>query len=148
MIGMWLVAAVLATGEAVPATSRVEVCAAKVWNDTQIDVVRDQVVSFKAEGRWIDLWIPSGPAGHDKWFMRPYRSMRRLPDADWFAVVGCIEKTKCFPIGAEAERVMPASGRLYLYANDVRFMYWNNRGSVHVDIGASAPLTPPEDCGR
>ena len=62
---------------------------------------------------------------------------RRLPDGNWFALVGALgdEDDELFLIGSgqknyEATR----DADLYLFANDLPFKYDNNKGSLVVKI--------------
>jgi ABC-type phosphate transport system substrate-binding protein len=38
--------------------------------------------------------------------------------------------------------IAPASGRLWAYANDAAFAYWNNKGSVALTINATRSTNP------
>jgi hypothetical protein len=113
-----------------------QVFAAEPWNDAQINVAKNQKLSIRASGQWMDAGQPYGPEGYDSRRLKAFEWLRRVPKARWFELIGCIDKRldQCFVIGTEPEVVAPAAGELYLFANDVRCMYWNNSGYLTVEI--------------
>jgi hypothetical protein len=42
--------------------------------------------------------------------------------------------TSSFAIGARPTVIASGEGRLYLFANDLPLMYWNNSGALDVEI--------------
>jgi len=100
---------------------------------------------FRAQGRWYDLFIGSGPAGYDApWLSVLQRLMersdfRRLPRARWFALCGVVQVAGDhiadyeFVVGGGGRFSLPA-GSLYLFANDACGWYWNNFGRVSVEL--------------
>jgi hypothetical protein len=66
--------------------------------------------------------------------------MRRFPEAKWFSLIGSIEKKKntFFDIGRLIEEngifTATTSGNLECFANDVWFMYWNNKGAIELEV--------------
>ena len=110
----------------------------KLWNDTGLEVTEGELLRFAAKGRWVDLWFSAGASGYQgPAYMRGMEPMRRCPTAAWFELIGCIDQddSTSFPIGSRPEVRVPRSGRLSLYANDVRGYYWNNWGALIVTIG-------------
>lgn len=105
-------------------------------NDTRLDVVRGQTLRFSAIGLWTDWMISTDADGFENGLMALAAGSRRIPDAPWFHLCGAIgsEDQAVFAIGRQATVVMPASGRLYLFANDAPGAYWNNRGAIQVTI--------------
>jgi hypothetical protein len=116
------------------------------WKDTELDVRAGDVLIVAASGQWTDLTYTCGPGGYPApAYMRLFDGLRRCPQARWFELVGCVGKDlkNSFPIGERRTVTAPASGRLYLYANDVPGFYWNNRGSLSVSVTKAAPSAPP-----
>jgi len=116
-----------------------QVCAANLWNDAMLTVSKGQTLRFAASGVWSDWGRICGSAGYESTpLLRPFEGLRRMPSAQWFELVGCVDRRldQCFAIGDAAQAIAPAAGRLFLFANDVAFMYWNNTGSLDVTIEA------------
>lgn len=75
-------------------------------------------------------------------FLAAMRSLARAPDQEYFYFMGvlrgaCYDGLTCekqFPIGKETKFTAPADGEFCSFANDIPFMYWNNRGSITVTI--------------
>ena len=104
------------------------------WVDTSVDVQAGRPLVLSASGRWTDAGIASGPDGWDRWFMAPGRLIRRVRGAKWLALMGAIDRREdtAFLIGSSWRGAAPASGRLWVFANDAKGFYWNNDG--HVDL--------------
>jgi hypothetical protein len=67
---------------------------------------------------------------------------KRERTAKWFSLIGQIAgspRTQ-FDIGQLIENnvvyLPPTSGLLYCFANDAWLMYWNNAGSIELDVQA------------
>ena len=144
-------------GEALaPATARqlevgekfaIDVIARRYWNDTGLQVTAGQRYQLAARGTWVDFYIPCGADGYQApgWLLRgplglPTRftqALRRAPEGNWFVLVGAVRAAgdcQCFIAGSSREVRMPASGQLAFFANDVPGFYWNNFGSVRLEI--------------
>lgn len=101
--------------------------------------------ALNATGRWVDFFLPCGPAGYASppWLfyfplLEPYR---RVPEGNWFALIGFIDsgspadEQPPFIIGTGLEDWRPErAGELVCYANDLPTMYWNNFGSVTLEM--------------
>ena len=121
-------------------TAYVPVYANKLWNDSGVDVVSGQVFSFAAPPgeQWIHWQRTCSAEGYASTvFGRPLEIFRRVPKAEWLQLIGTIGKSIRSPviIGSKLVDFLPPSpGRLYFFANDVPWMYWNNRGMIAVRI--------------
>jgi len=115
------------------------------YNRTGWRVEPGKRYALKATGQWIDLFIPSGPAGYASPSLLFYMSLlepyRRVPEANWFALIGLIDSGNCSAeqhpviIGEGLHHWRPArAGELVCYANDLPWLYWNNFGSVTLEI--------------
>jgi hypothetical protein len=113
------------------------------WNDSRVDLVAGATYDFVVEDSqtWNDFSIASSAGGYGS---RPgqhiWERFRRIPTAHWLELIGTVGKSlNCaFIIGCRLVRFSPAvSGRFYCFANDLRFMYWNNSGSIKVEIARS-----------
>jgi len=104
------------------------------WTDSGLSVQVGQPLRISAAGEWTDWTIRSGPESYAKAAPKPFEGLRRVPGANWFAPIGCVEKSLAhhFVVGRGGTFTAPATGRLYFFANDVSFMHWNNKG--HVDV--------------
>ncbi len=119
----------------------VEVVARRFWNNTGLQVTVGQNYQFLAAGTWVDLLIRCHADGYSTpWWYPPMRIMqgrRRLPDENWFVLAGAVRAGKdCryFVVGSSREVRMPATGQLAFFANDVPGYYWNNLGSIRLEI--------------
>lgn len=83
---------------------------------------------------WYDWRIRCGPEGYELWYLIPFRWMRRLRAAPWFALVGAIGEGPLFEITDSQIVSSQENGQLRCFANDIRFMYWNNRGTIEVRV--------------
>lgn len=112
-----------------------DVEASRYWNDTGVDVRVGEVLRIEASGRWADAQYACGPEGYRPpiWLRFP-ALLRRCLAAPLFCLAGAVGRRSpdVFPVGASNAVVMPASGRLYLFANDVPGFYFNNSGRLSV----------------
>lgn len=114
-----------------------------------------------ARGEWRDWVICTDARGFDStWVMRWGEARRRHPEARWFALVGVITATTTPPeddqhalvkpidlspyLAPGVPWISPASGTLFVFANDMPSMYWNNHGEIRVQLDPTTgePLTP------
>jgi hypothetical protein len=73
--------------------------------------------------------------GYTREALRPFEFLRRVPDQNWLKLIGAIGRDENSPIiiGSAMTNFSPSkSGELLCFANDVGWMYWNNRGSLRV----------------
>ena len=121
-------------GESITTT----IMACKKWNDTQIRLVAGEEYHFKASGQWKDWTILCDAAGFTSpdLLLRASEWLRRVPKEQWFALIGSIDRNEdtCFRIGVETRISPRATGLLYCFANDVCFMYWNNKGEIQLTV--------------
>lgn len=113
--------------------------AAKLWNPSGIALKAGCIYDVKVEGdqTWNDWYIPSDPDGYTREALRPWEFLRRVPNQNWLKLTGTIERNEKSPIamGKGLTNFSPnESGELVCFANDIAWMYWNNRGSVSVTI--------------
>ena len=111
------------------------------WNETGVILQHGYRYDFRivAVNGWVDWFVTSGPEGYksENMLMRCSECFRRIPDAPWFALIGTVEKNllHSFCIGSGLNGFEPPiSGPLFCFANDVPFMYFNNRGHLKVAI--------------
>ena len=93
-------------------------------------------VAIDAKG-WRDWFLSTDPEGFERRSMRAFERWRRVRHARWFQLIGQIgdDPSTAFSIGGKLTGYIPAnSGELLLYANDVSWAYWNNRGSLRLEI--------------
>jgi hypothetical protein len=112
----------------------------KLWNDSGIDVAFDQSYNFvvpKSES-WVDYDIPCSADGYVSTpLIKIWEPFRRVPDENWFKLIGTVGRCARPPIviGSQLIGFAPSfPGRLYFFANDLLWMYWNNKGTVHVRV--------------
>jgi hypothetical protein len=121
-------------------TAYVPVYANKLWNDSGVDVVSGQVFNFAvpAGEEWTDWRNRCNADGYNSTdLIRRLEIFRRVPKARWLQLIGTIGKSirSAIVIGSNyLEFLPPSPGRLYLFANDLPWMYWNNRGMIAVRI--------------
>jgi hypothetical protein len=121
-------------------TAYVCVQANKAWNDSGIDVISGQIYNFTvpAGETWIDSQKICGADGYrSDLLMRPWEVFRRAPEAKWLQLIGTIGRDTRARVAVGSsltEFLPPFPGRLYFFANDLRWMYWNNKGMVAVRV--------------
>ena len=92
---------------------------------------------FRTSGTWKDAWIVATPAGFERWWLRAFTPLRRLPEAPWFALCAHVDGAADRPFaigGGLDEWHAPASGELVCFANDVPFLYGNNSGEITLQV--------------
>lgn len=108
------------------------------WNDTGIVMSAGQEYQITVDGRWTDWCIPCDANGYtsSNLVLRLTEWLRRAPRENWFALIGAIDRDErnLFKIGARKTLETTTGGVLTCFANDVPFMYWNNKGSVQLNI--------------
>ncbi len=125
----------------------VGVVARRYWNNTGLHVTAGQRYRLVALGTWVDLYIWCGADGYSTpWWLewgplgpltRTIQERRRLPEGDWFVLVGAIRAAgdcQYLVVGKSREVCMPTSGQLEFFANDLPGFYWNNLGSIRLEI--------------
>ena len=136
---------------AVGKSHKFTVYANQKFNSSGLLVNKGEKYSFKInmKQRWFDANISAGPDGWDRKgqdlsllkdvVIRFSENDRRCPEARWFEVVGCINKsddvvfrllnrTKSKPYS------VPLKGELFAFANDVGDRYGNNLGTIKVGV--------------
>jgi hypothetical protein len=125
---------------AIGQTAYAWVYADKLWNDSGIDVISGQsyTLAVPTSERWVDDWKSCGAEGYtSSSLMRPLEFFRRVREARWFQLVGTIGRSRkqAVVIGSKLTEFLPQfPGRLYFFANDVLWMYWNHKGAIAVRI--------------
>lgn len=91
-----------------------------------------------ARGVWEDKDTPCGPSGYasNSLVLRLDGPLRRKWHANWFALIGTQRSlfARRFVIGESIIYRARRDGKLWCFANDVWFMYFNNKGSVEITI--------------
>ena len=108
------------------------------WNDTTLQLLKGEEYLIGATGRWYDASIPSGPGGYESpsLLFRLVQWLRRVPKANWFALIGAIgqNESTVFVIGENMRLEVLEDGVMYCFANDLRFLYCNNSGMVTMTV--------------
>lgn len=110
---------------------------ANKYNKTGIDVTAGQKLTIECDlsDKWKDLWIE---CNYDGWnshvAMFPFvKKCKDLPDENLMKMCAQIG-TKLYAIGKEATITVEEDGELVLFANDIKYLRWNNSGSIDVTI--------------
>jgi len=128
-----------------------EVLAKPKYNWSGVSLVEGGSYTFTVAvgDTWKDASFDCGPAGWKSeelpWYkegiVKIAERCRRLPDEDWFALVGALddEDDELFHIGDKKDPIKaPRDADLYLFANDMPSRYDNNDGSLLVTITRTA----------
>jgi hypothetical protein len=113
--------------------------AAKFWNPSGIALKAGSTYDVRVEGdqTWTDWYVVAGPDGYTLEALRPWDYWKRVPSQNWFKLTGTISRDEKspIPIGKALTNFSPnTSGELVCFANDIPWMYWNNRGSISVKV--------------
>lgn len=113
-----------------------------VWAGTRYSATRIAVVPGECytvtpltKQRWIDLVIPSSPAGYANPLAR-WVGMR-VPKAQCMCLCAAFNEqdTHALPVGNGRQiTTIPVAGTMSFFANDVPGFEWNNFGTVHIAI--------------
>jgi hypothetical protein len=108
------------------------------WNHTGVVVSAGEVYEFAALAGsvWKDASHEVSAKGYELSRLAPFRPFRRHKEAPWFELIGGIGESEAetFRVAERNTVTMSATGELVLYANDAGFMYWNNSGSIKVNV--------------
>jgi len=114
------------------------------WNDTRIDVVEGLSYHYVADGIWTDWSRECNADGYSDTGLDLLSFLKRCRSAQWFQLVAAVDQkaSQTIVLGRSGQFNAPASGRLWAYANDAAFAYWNNKGSVALTINATRSTNP------
>jgi len=119
-------------------TATVEIHAKLKWNSTKIFVLAGSRYVLETKGSWTDWHETHDANGYPSpnLLLKSSELLRRFPGANWFALICAVHSDKklLFLIGTDRTMTMPRDGRLTCFANDVEFMYGNNKGSVKLTV--------------
>jgi hypothetical protein len=117
---------------------QVQIFARAEWNDTTVEVRKDETYCLEATGTWYDASISCRADGYlsRSAGFRLTERWRRCPPGNWFALIGVIgrDESTSFIIGERKEVTTAKGGVLHCYANDLPFMYGNNSGCVKLTV--------------
>lgn len=121
---------------------RIDIPAKEPWCSTPVMLIAGERYFFRASGTWVDWKQTHDANGAAVAHLKPFLPFLRCraQDATWFTLIGSIEKNpqSFFAIGDGLRWpigwVAPASGQLRCFANDVRPMYFNNRGAISLQV--------------
>jgi len=109
-----------------------------------ISLIAGQSYLIQAAGTWYDDTIACGPEGYDLSVIPPWKrplfkifsGLRPLDTGDrWYMLLGRIGSGgPAFEIGKSVMFIAKLSGILYLTVNDIHLMYYNNKGTLQVEI--------------
>jgi hypothetical protein len=116
----------------------VSIPACRRWTQTGVMLRKGHTYRITARGSWQDKDTSCGPGGYasNSLVLRLAEPLRRKWHANWFALIGAQRSlfTRRFVISDSVTYQAPRDGRLWCFANDAWFMYFNNKGSVEVTI--------------
>lgn len=97
---------------------------------TEVTVAPGERYGFTATGQWRDWYKTCGPEGWGGgWLTR----FSRLPGQPFFRLCATLGKDDDTAFAVDTTQPwtappgVPADSQIYLFANDLRGMYWNNR---------------------
>jgi hypothetical protein len=106
------------------------------WNETGINLVAGRRYRYQATGFWKDWYIECDANGYSSSLLSLVGWMKRIPSAKWFQLIGVVNKdaSHIIKLGTDGIFTAPASGHLWVFANDAEFAYGNNSGVVELYI--------------
>jgi hypothetical protein len=119
---------------------RLEVFAHAEWNDApHLFLERGAQYRFTVvDGPvdWIDGGVTNtnGADGYELPALKPFKHLARVPTAEWYSLIGAIDRAELFRIGSGRDYTPQRDGELACFANDAWFKYGNNRGRVVVSV--------------
>ena len=128
-----------------PATNVVDVYARARAVDTGLCVRAGETLRFSTPpgAVWVDAGAKRAADGSGaSWFypryMRLWSRCLAAPRSPAFALHGRVGSGKVFLIGLDGEMKFHEAGPLVLFTNDVPLFYWNNWGSIAVQINRTS----------
>jgi hypothetical protein len=123
--------------------TQITIPANKWWFPTGVILARGTEYQFAAQGTWHDASITCGPEGYtlqeavpkSQWpFFRLVQGFRPQNTCDcWFQLIGKVGDS-VFEIGTGLSCLSPDDVELLCTANDVPFMFWNNKGKLTLNV--------------
>lgn len=98
------------------------------------EIQKGETYRLQASGTWKDWNTETTADGYVKAILKPFEPLRRAPDQKWFCLIGAFDQddASAFRIGVGIQWEATRSGKLWCFANDAKFMYWNNSGAITV----------------
>ena len=131
---------------AVDESHEIQICGCNPWNLSGIEVKANEVYSFKvsevADSEWFDGKESDPITGWESktrnWVGEIFGGLKRSNSTNWYALVGSVgrEKGNDFAIleNSPQEITSEFSGQLLFFANDKEGRYFNNRGTLRLQI--------------
>jgi hypothetical protein len=106
------------------------------WNDTGIDLIQGRYYKCTTNGLWKDWFIECSADGYSNFLLNILSWTKRNPKSKWFQLVGVIntDLNHSIPLGTKHTFMAQENGRLWVYANDSDFAYFNNHGEIDLII--------------
>lgn len=115
------------------------------WVETGVKLEQGQEVSCLADGEWWDAIIRCTANGYAAPLFYAAHVYPRIRDEGrYFRLMGRIapgpsppmkeDPAQTFVIGTGARLRAPRDGYLFVFANDNKYAYWNNLGSIRLTI--------------
>lgn len=117
------------------AKSTITVDSRQKWNDSEEKFAKGSVVQVTVpDGQtWNDWYITTNAEGWVNTFHVP----TRFDGANIFALICCSNEKidgSCVNIGFGGKVTMTEDGVVSCFANDNEYFYWNNEGSLEVEL--------------
>ncbi|CBG91502.1 hypothetical protein [Citrobacter rodentium] len=121
---------------------RIQIRSRDKWVETDFFVEQGVRYFFAASGKWRDMNHRCDANGYSVGYLNFAKVWLRCryDSATWFTLIGAIDKSTdtMFVIG-DGRRlnngwIAPRSGELVVFANDINGMYWDNFGSLTLDV--------------
>jgi hypothetical protein len=100
------------------------------------DLIENHQYQYTATGEWKDKDRICDADGYSDPSLDIFSFLKRRRSAQWFQLIGSVDKKPNYIIdlGTNGVFTAPASGRLWVYANDASWFYFNNHGSIELHI--------------
>lgn len=116
----------------------IKIPARSPWTRTGVMLRKGHTYRITARGCWKDRDTPCGAGGYpsNSLVLRLAVPLRRKWRANWFALIGAQRFlfARRFVIGEGVTYRARRNGKLRCFANDVWFMYFNNKCSVEITV--------------
>lgn len=121
---------------------RTSVSSRDKWVETDLFVEQGVRYFFRVTGKWCDMSHCCDANGYRADYLDFAKVWLRChhDSATWFTLIGAIDKSTdtMFVIGDGSRLnngwISPRNGTLVAFANDISGMYWNNFGSVVLEV--------------
>lgn len=119
-------------------STSIVIYAKDMWSEnssTSYQQGNNLLITVPGDQTWTDWYIVTSAEGYTNYFSASLR-FNDPENTNIFSLICCMNQdiSTCSYIGCANNYLVPVDGYLTCFANDVSFMYWNNKGSLTLTV--------------